>query len=260
MVRLAYKLFFVTFAIFFLTSCTSKEPGINEAFQKKYGREIAKMNADRTSPKTLGNQVTNYSAPSLEEIYQQTTDLDSGYYAYVDVSKFGGKSPQNYTPNRENYEQSKVKNPNQLPDDIFEITYNTNPHPPFQRIGAEFDAINIPPYDEHGVKTAMSDKNYLSPGGDALQRGVDTIEAARTADDVEISKILIREQKQLKKERKIEKIFGRNNYVELASLKPVSNEGEETVKKSEKSQAKNEQNQAKSNAVASGFVAKTINN
>jgi hypothetical protein len=227
-----HKILFLLLAFFGLASCSSfqKVPNVNEAFEKKYGQQVAKMNVDRTLPKEAEKVVTNFSAPSPEEVRKENELNDPSYYAYVDVNKFSGL-PQNYTPNREIYERSRTKSGG-LPDDIFEITYNTTLHPPFQRIGAEFDAIDVPPYDAHGVKTAMSDKTYLLAGGDALQRSVDNMEKQRTEDDVEISTILIDEQKQLKKKQRMEKIFGKNSYVELASLK--SSEGEEIMKKPQK--------------------------
>jgi len=257
--KFLYKVSFLIFFISPLASCSSYQTKANESFQKKYGEEIAKIKAERVHPRKEGDDkiVTVYTAPTAADIQYEAIKTDSEYYAYVDVNKFGQKTPQNYMPNREVYENAKDSGPSYgIPPDIFEITYNTNLYPGFRKIGVEFDYINVPPYDAHGVRTAMSDKTYLLGGGDALQRSIDTVRNDRSGDDVEISEILITEQRQLKKKQQMEKIFGKDAYLELAVLKDI--EGDEESENSDKTSTKNQPRPV--NAVASGFVTRTIRN
>jgi hypothetical protein len=254
------QFFYLIFFIFPLASCSSYEENSNKAFQNKYSKEVKKIRTERTAPKGIDKQVTAFSAPSTQEIAAQKAQDDPAYYAYVDVNKFGEKTPQNYMPNREVYEQTKNQGPsNSLPPDIFEITYNTNLYPAFRVSGAEFDSINIPPYDAHGVKTAMSDKTYLTAGGDALQRSIDTVSANRSRDDVEFSEILIAEQGEIKRKRKIERIFGKEDekYLELAALKDDETEKPQVKKPSK---AVGQDAATKAAAAISGFITRTIKN
>lgn len=213
--------------LFLLPSC-SKQLNINETFEKKYGKEIEKIKVERAQAKESKQQVTSSMAPTAEEVARDIV-AESDYYPYVDVSKFGEKTPQNYLPNAESYEQTKANNPaNSLPANMFEITYNTTLHPPFRKNDDAFDAIKIPPSDVYGVKTAMSEKAYLLAGNDVVQKTIDQINAEKTREDIEISHILIKEQKQLRRQEKMEKMFGKNS-VELTSLEKKEQKKEQEV-------------------------------
>jgi len=250
-------------SLFCLVSCSKSETGeINKVFEQKYGKEVARIRAERAPENDLQGAMTS-SVPI------QSDDDDHhpgyGYYAYVDVAKFGEKIPQAYLPNGESYEQERSKNPsNSLPSNMFEVSYNTTLYPPFHRVGAEFDGIKIPAADVYGVKTEMSEKSYLLAGNDSLQKNIDYTIAAKTDDDIEISEILIREQKQLKRKQKMLKIFGQDS-VEMASLEEISNSENESGKKSKaksaKAESKNNQKLAGGqSAPQSGFISKVIKN
>jgi hypothetical protein len=244
------------FSIFILlqllfSSCSSSQ-NINEAFEKKYGKEIQKIKDTRAPIKESNQQIVFITPPTEEEITASIA-AESDYYPYVDVSKFGEKMPQHYLPNAEIYEQTKANNPaNSLPSQMFEITYSTTLYPAFRKTGTEFDRIEIPPSDVYGVKTEMSGKPYLLAGGDSLQKTIDQISAEKTADDIEFSRILVKEQKQLHRQEKMEKIFGKNSN-EFASLEKP------TEKKESKENLDLPQIQANKAAI-SGFIRSVVKN
>lgn len=206
---------------FLLSSCTSSSlPATNESFKKKYGGQIDKIKAERTPSKEMQkDSLTPQAFGQYESVAVADPSLpNSEYYAYVDVSKFGEKFPQKYLPDGESYEQTRGRGPsNSLPPDVFEVSYNIGLYPPFRMVGAEFDGINIPESDIYGVKTEVSEKPYLLVGSNSLQKNIDHIEDTRTAEDVEFSEILMKEQKQLRRKEKMIKIFGHDS-IELASL------------------------------------------
>jgi hypothetical protein len=238
-----------------LPSCSSSQ-NINEAFEKKYGKEIKKIKVARAPIKESNQQVVFITPPTEEEITASIA-AESDYYPYVDVSKFGEKMPQHYLPNAETYEQTKANNPaNSLPSNMFEIAYNTTLYPAFRKTGTEFDRIEIPPTDVYGVKTEMSEKPYLLAGVDSLQKAIDQVSAEKTADDIEFSHILVKEQKQLHRQEKMEKIFGKNS-IELASLEKPAEKKEE--KKESKENLNLPQSQA-NKAVISGFIRSIVKN
>lgn len=225
--------FLLLSALLFATNCQTPQSNIeaiNEPFEKKYGKEVEKINFSRTPTKQQDKEVTYSTAPTVEEV-NESIAAKPGYYPYVDVSKFTQEKPvQTYMPDADTYESAASRNPsNAIPPNIFEVSYNTNLHPPFRRIGAEFDTINVPPQDAYGVKTAMSEKPYLLVGNDALQKSIDHINNDKTEMDVEISETLIREQKQMKRKAKMIKTFGEEGGIELASLEKNNEKKEEKI-------------------------------
>lgn len=215
-------------------SCSSPQ-NINEVFEQKFGKQVGKIKAERTPPKGSKGEVISSPVPVLNDLHDSdSSGQNKNYYAYVDVTKFHEKTPQYYFPNGESYEQEAAKNPsNSLPQNMFDVSYNTALYPPFRRIGAEFDRIEVPEKDAYGVKTAMSEKPYLLAGNDSLKRNIDQIISEKNADEIEFSETLIREQKQLKRKEKMVKIFGRNS-VELVSLnESEENQNENPEKKSQ---------------------------
>ncbi len=200
-------------------SASSSGQAANEAFARKYGKKIGRINAGRIQqkePPQTAAPIPHVAAvdwrdsgrtpPSSREVYD-----GNSYYAYVDENKFAeDRIPQQFLPTGESYQSSISSAPSRaLPDDMFEIVYNTNLYPPFEKFGAEFDAINIPEYDVYGVKTAMSDKTYLLAGNRSLQKNIDRINSSRTKTDVEMSETLIKEQKILQQKQRMIKTFGR---------------------------------------------------
>ena len=225
------------FALLFLaSSCNRPSPpretnSYNDVFERKYGKEVEKIRATRSPMQQVSKEITTIQPPTEDELRTMNNKAGDNYYAYTDVSKFGEKVPQNYLPNGEFYEATRGNNPsNSLPQNMFQVSYNTTLHPPFRRFGVEFDRIVIPASDVYGVKTEMSEKSYLLAGNSSLQKNVDQINAEKTAEDIEMSEILIDEQKQLRRKQRMQKTFG-DDSLEIALLE---NDSEKTEKISDK--------------------------
>lgn len=204
---------------FLLFSCSTYKDQ-NAVFEKKYGKSYEKVKAERTPAKGSQSVVTVLQAPTEADLRNMANESNLNDYAYVDVSKFGERVPQATLPNGEFYEHGRSQNPsNAVPPDLFEIGFNTELHPPFRKTGIEFDNISVPPVDVYGVKTEMSEKPYLLAGNNSLQENIIKINSEKTADDIEISEILIKEQKQLKRKQKMQEIFGTDS-LEIEAVEP----------------------------------------
>jgi hypothetical protein len=187
-------------------------PNNNEKFEKKYGKEVAKIKSQRTAPKNPKSKEKQYieiPPPSQEEVDQANFISDQSYYPYVKISKFGQNLSPHHLINQEMYEQAKLKDPNFLPPDAFEIYYQNALYGAFKNPETEFDKILIPRRDFYGVQTELLQKTYLLAGNRALQKSFDQIINQKTDEDIEISQTLIDEQKQLKEKQKMLKIFGK---------------------------------------------------
>lgn len=206
----------VIFLFLLLTSCSSKN-SVNEDFAKKYGKDIARINASRhVEGRETSQKMTSFAIPTTSDIQKQRVKDSGGYYAYVDIKKFGERRPQNHFPNAEVYQKSVAFNPTQrLPEDMFYLSYNTDLYPPFSKSGLEFDNIRVPQQDVYGVKTELAEKQYLLAGNGAIQKTVDFMHAKRQKDDVEFSQILIKEQKRMKRREKMIKIIGSDNFLKV---------------------------------------------
>lgn len=205
------SLLFLTTA---LASCFSKTaPNVNAQFEEKYGKEVAKMRLERAVDPSA-NSVNVTQSPYATDMMRPEND----YYAYVDVNRFNDRAPEVYLPNGESYEQTRRSGPaDSVPPDIFDINYNLGIYSAFRTLGAEFDRIYIPPQDVYGVKTRMSDKEYLLAGNNSLQRSIDNIEANKSATDIENSKIIIQERRVARIKAQMKKNFG-SDEVSIVSL------------------------------------------
>lgn len=215
--KFSFKILFLLICTSFLTSCFSskKLPSVNATFEKKFGGEVKKVNADRVST-AASDKVTIMQSPA-EEIAKVNL-AENQNYNYVEVNKFSDKQPEIYLPNGESYEQTRFTGPaNSVPQDLFEISYNLGLYPAFRRVGAEFDRIAVPSQDVYGVKTEMSEKSYLLAGNNALQKSIDQINADKTSDDIDNTQIVIREQKQLRRQQRMIKTFGESG-MEMALM------------------------------------------
>jgi hypothetical protein len=229
-------------------------------FEKKYGKQIEQIKAERKPPKD-SNKISATVVPptprEVEEMQYQATGQNP--YGYTEVTKFGEKTEQNYFLNGESYEQTTFNPAGPLPPDLFDITYNLGLYPPFQRRGMEFDAISIPLFDVYGVKTALSDKTYLIGGNDALQRNIDQITSQQSKDDIEISEILIREKNKQRRKEKMAQIFGEE---ELQAENDAAAEETEIPKKIKSKQIDvyKKDDGKKDQSSTSGFIKKIISN
>jgi len=201
----------ISILAFFTLTCCSSLSDPNEEFKKKYGKEVEQIKLQRILPKQSEQEIKrriDLLPPSSEEIAQINFKASQGVFPYVDIVKFGQNPPQTYLPNQETYEQRRTNFGNNLPANVFETSYQTGLYPPFTRPGTEFDRILIPARDAYGIATELLQKPYLLTGGRSLQKSVDQIIEQRSAEDVEMSQILIDEQKRLKQKQRMLKTFG----------------------------------------------------
>ncbi len=224
------NLLFYILCIFCFVSCSPINT-VNSVFQKKYGKEVQKIANSRVAPKTSQKKENklDFASPQ-DELVNQPSPINSDYeqyYASVDPDEYAAVPPRNFLPNGEVYEQGK-NTPEALAKNIFNISYRTALSPPFRKSGIEFDSINIPPQDSYGVVTVMSEKEYLLVGNNSLQKNIDYINNSRSLEDVEMSQILIKEQRQLRRKQKMIKVFGFDS-AKVTKDKVVAKE----VKKSE---------------------------
>lgn len=208
MTKVADNIFF-TLLIFCCLSCSKTT--LNSVFEKKYGKEVQKIRVSRTAPAVNldKNAKLNFVLPTVEN--NSLNDGDEAdyeqHYANVDVEEYISVPPKEFFPNAANFEQAK-STPENLPKNMFDITYYTALSPPFKRSGIDFDLINVPKQDYYGIITAMTTKDYLLIGNDSLQQNVDQINNNRTTKDIEMSKILIKEQRQIRRNDRMIKVFG----------------------------------------------------
>ena len=99
--------------------------------------------------------------------------------------------------------------------------------------------IKIPKKDSYGVVTAASNKKYLLVGNKSLQHSVDHIKAHRTHEDVRLSNVLIKENKNIKRRLKNIKVFGKDIGLEPDEI-VVEEVKEEEVEKEKVEEEKSE--------------------
>jgi len=220
------KILILISSLFFTFSC-SKKYNPNLAFNERYGSEVEKINQQRKWVKqnTIVKKKTRFAPPTQEYVTDTNvykTEDEQRYYPYYDISKFGiGNVPRQYTP----YGQAQINpTPNSLPPDVFDVVYNDKTYGPYRYFGAKFDQISIPVQDAYGVKSAMDKKLYLMAGNNIVQNTVDDVSSGRSQEDINISKTLIEEQKQLRYKRKMVKIFGEESLEKINENKPSAEE------------------------------------
>lgn len=205
----------IALVIFLLGFSSCKIETVNDNFREKYSKEVEKISASRSQsfdkPIPVGMRPKqDFSAPIPQNKVLHSGQADAPgseqYYANVDFEEYSGVRPKNHLPNASSYHQGR--NAPHLPDDMFDLSYKTRLNPAFRKSGFEFDMIKVPRKDAYGVKTAMSEKDYLLVGNDSLLKNVDQINSQRSEEDIEMSETLIKEQKILKRRQKMIKIFG----------------------------------------------------
>ena len=194
-----------------LSSC-SQVTDPNKDFTEKYSPQVQNILGAMPQGRYVKHRADRkeeFGAITHQDIMNEAILKDQQYYPYFDVRKFGQKPPQTYFPNMEVYDHSYATKPSsQIPADIFEVSYETRHYPAFKYQGARFDAIKIPEKDMYGVVTNMTHKEYLLAGNNSVLNSIENIKNNRNIFDSKNSKLLIAEQKRLRHEKKIEKIFG----------------------------------------------------
>lgn len=241
-----------------LQSCSSGQKNYNKNFEEKYGLEIEKIKSERQS-ELESTQIFNTPQTfnqSQEELLKESSE---SYFPYADIAKLGDNPHENFLPNGEVYQQTKNQNQKEsLPEDMFVITYYTQLHPQYRYDTSEFDNIKIPHQDAYGVKTQSLQKSYLMAGNDNLQRSVDHLQKRVNEENIDLSKTIIAEQKQMRRQERMKKTFGENDLTNAKKL----NEEEKKEKISDK-KSSTESNSAIANNITiidpSAAATKAVN-
>lgn len=215
--------------IFILFSCNTVGPNsVNNDFQNKFGDQVQKIreyyqsqNIDQ-NPKVISDddnkKIKEYSEfDNPVEIFNIAGPIQK-QQANVETQKIIIKPKKFFGPTMNDYNRSLANSRNRvIPADIFEIKYNINQFPPFKTTGVEFDKIRIPSQDAYGINSDLNQKEYKIAQISYLQRSIDNYDKNRTNEDLEFSKILIKEQKNLIRQKKSMEIFGNNSEEESQS-------------------------------------------
>jgi hypothetical protein len=211
---------FLLLALGTLASCAPSNDVQNKSnaeFQKRFSADVSKINTSRLPPPPPSAQA---SANVLTKQQNNTGKFAnpneilgiSGAAQYssasVNTAKFALKQEEDFSPDEQNLAAAKAAGQNKLPDDMFDLVYNPAINTPFVVSGLEFDTIKIPDRDYYGVASTLNDKRYLLAGNQILQKNIDDVIKSQSAEDIEFSEVLIKEQRQLKKQQKLAKIFG----------------------------------------------------
>ncbi len=225
---------FLLLALVALHSCTSSKnyDNANIQFENRFSEDVSKINALRAPPpiEDQQNQNTNPFAEKQKNNSDRFADPDellgvAGSVRYssanVDTTKFSLKQEENFSPDQQTLAAGNISNQqSKLPDDMFDLTYNLGVHSPFVVSGIEFDKIKIPERDYYEIASTLNDKRYFLAGNQILQKSIDDLIRSQNAEDIEMSEILIKEQKQLKKQQKLANIFGEDSaFVEKEKIK-----------------------------------------
>ncbi len=207
-------------------NCSCAKPGANSLanaeFENKYSKEVEFINSSRKEPifdpdAEARKMAQKKRAPTAFEdpaAIIGVSSIDKFSSARVDTSKLKIAQPQNFTPDEQTFGEGRAMvAKSKLPDDVFDLVYITDISPPFAVSGLAFDVIEIPERDFFGIKSTLSDKQYLLAGNEALQKSIDYINDTKTDDDVELSEIIIGEQKEIRKQQKLAKIFGDDSSI-----------------------------------------------
>lgn len=221
---------FLLLALCATASCSNDatQKKSNAAFEAKFGSQVSKINALRTPPQLVSQdqengvvmqQRTNHSKFANPNELLGISGYDQYSSASVDTAKFGLKRQENFSPDARTLMEGKSSE-RKLPEDMFDLTYNTTLNQPFVTSGLEFDAIIIPRYDYYGIASTLNEKSYLLAGNKILQQNIDDLTKSQSEEDIELSEILIKEQRQLKKQQKLAIIFGEDSsFVEQEKIK-----------------------------------------
>jgi hypothetical protein len=206
------------FSVISFCSCSGKDQSINDMFVKKYSKQVKQINDQRVLPKNIANEVISSNPPSNEEIADYIASQEK-YQGYVPIYNVGEYVPKQYFPDLSTVENLAKNNPsNQVPADIFEVSYNTRNNPPFSYFGAEFDMINIPKVDAYGNSSQVSEKKYLLIANNDIQNAVEKINSTKSIDDIELTKILVKEKKQQIQQKKNQQIASYDQFRDIALI------------------------------------------
>jgi hypothetical protein len=236
--------FYFLFSLAFSASCVPTDT-INDNFNEKYAKELEPLKKQRGNLSQNQAQGFFSTKPTLDEINAN----DPSYQPYQNISKFGQNNlNQNNFFRGENY-YPDATSISARPANIFDLNYQLTIHPGFRKAGIEFDNIVIPQTDAYGIASAMSDKQYFSPGGKLLKNSIDEILAKKQDFDNQNSEILVGEKQQILRKKLMDKTFTQKQEI------VVVEEKEEEKKTAKEKEIKPNQNQ---NKVNSGFSIRAV--
>jgi hypothetical protein len=199
---------FLIFLVSFLASCASKIDMVNDDFKNQYGSEVDRINKGREAfereqkaPSYIKSKKTyGWNDPAVIIGVAGSYRYKS---AYIDTSKLKLKPEgEQFLPNMQTLLQNGGYH--KLPDNMFEVKYLAVNYPDsYGRSPVSFDDIAIPAKDAYGVETSMGDKNYTLINGKVLQRNVDNINSSTAFDDNEVRSMLVKEQKELDRKKRL---------------------------------------------------------
>lgn len=246
------KLLTMTILILALTSCynplrNSNTDKVNASFEETFGdnvEQIKEMRAEPTIEKPdfsvrrldqplPPRQISSYANPA--EVLG-VNGASRYFSAEVDTSKLKLTYPEGTIPDGQTFmEGQRFMNQSRFSDEIFEMKYNTDPQGPFVVRGAEFDAIQIPEQDFYGIGSSLKGKQYMLVGNRVLQRKIDKLRLNKAPYDDEIAEILVKEQSQRKKDKRVNAIFNDDSAViEARRLQKEKEEAERELARQER--------------------------
>lgn len=199
------KGFIAIITLIILSSCSQDiSLRVNKDFKSKYAEQVQMINAHRQNSRGGGGAPLN-----IEDFNQDNNPFLARNSAPSPMMQMQAQNPrQDQRQSQRSTQREQDPNaPQKIPQDVFDLNYNLALNPPFMVFGHEFDTIEIPSYDFYGIKSTMDDKPYLIAGNLALQKDIDFINNSRDDLDVEISETLIKEQKELRRQQKLKKIY-----------------------------------------------------
>lgn len=213
--------------IFILSSCTSgRLIDLNKKFEDKYGSQVNVINKSRIMQDQSflePNQFksTNFNNDPGYKLYSKPSQILStispiNQTASFETHKLFLKRPEIFLPTRETYEVG-IRNSAaaMIPRDIFQISYNTERHPPFQVTGIDFDIIVIPKKDAYGVSSSLNEKSYPMASNNYVARNINSMIKNRSNEDIEFTENLIDEQKLIRKQIEVNSLYKSDHAEEV---------------------------------------------
>ena len=217
--------------LIFLTalSCSPKNPNesMNSKFRSSYGGQVNKILSNKRIKErdfqTVSTRKTRFNSNPDFKLYATpsqifSNDAPTAQPTSFETHKLFLKRSEINSPTSQTYRMGKKGSASsKIPSDIFDIKYNTARHPPFQITGIDFDIIVIPNEDAYGVSSSLNEKSYPITGTNYIARNINSIISNRSDEDVEFSEELIQEQKLIKKQIAVAKLYKSDNTKEAVN-------------------------------------------
>ncbi len=214
------KILSILFIFITLSSCApNQDPDyMNAKFRETYSDQVEKILKDkdiqrRSFDTTSTTKQHNFNTDPKFKLYSQpsqifSNDAPSNPNPIFETHKLYLKQPKPHYPTAQTYQEG-LKNSAQykIPDDIFDIKYNTSNHPPFQITGIDFDIIVVPQKDAFGVSSSLNEKQYPIVGNNYVTRNVNSIMRNRSEEDIEFTEELITQQKLIRKQIAVNNLY-----------------------------------------------------